>query len=330
MAATQINRTQTYFADHVDDFAHDAVQRYLKGDRLTAADVWTQVRPYVQLSDKGYVIFDDSVMDKSHSRRIALVHRQWSGNEKRAIRGIGVVTCVYVNPETREFWIIDYRIYAPDSDGKTKIDHVLDMLRRLFEKEAGGEIQFRCVLMDTWYAVTAIMLRILRSEKYFCCPVKGNRTVYPASGSGGEHPRQRGDKLAWTPQQESQGQEVRLNQWPKTFKVRMFRLVLSTERTEWIVTNDSALQTADDVRQTLAVRWFVEIFHRELKQITGIESCQCRLGRSQRNHIGMAMLVWIRLTQRARAAKKTIYAVKFGLLEDYMRQQLKNPSLSFA
>ncbi|WP_139322712.1 transposase, partial [Deinococcus marmoris] len=178
LAATQINRTQTYFANHVDDFAHDAVQRYLKGDCLTAAEVWTQVRPHVKLSDKGYIIFDDSVMDKRHSRRMALVRRQWSGNEKRTIRGMGVVTCVYVNPETREFWIIDYRIYAPDDDGKSKVDHVLDMLRRLFEKEARQELRFRCVLMDTWYAVTTIMLRILRGGKYFCCPVKGNRTLY--------------------------------------------------------------------------------------------------------------------------------------------------------
>ncbi|CAM3641648.1 hypothetical protein DEFR109230_06525 [Deinococcus frigens] len=42
------------------------------------------------------------------------------------------------------------------------------------------------------------------------------------------------------------------------------------------------------------------------------------------------MLVWIRLNQQAKEAKKTIYALKFGLLDDYMRQQLKNPSLSFA
>ncbi|WP_075834994.1 hypothetical protein [Deinococcus marmoris] len=73
------------------------------------------------------------------------------------------------------------------------------------------------------------------------------------------------------------------------------------------------------MRQTLVVRWAALVFHRELKQITGIEGCQCRLGRSQRNHVGIAMLVWIRLAQAAREAKKTIYALKFGLLDEYMR-----------
>jgi len=32
--------------------------------------------------------------------------------------------------------------------------------------------------------------------------------------------------------------------------------------------------------------------HREAKQITGIEYCQCCLNRSQRNHIASALLVW--------------------------------------
>jgi hypothetical protein len=35
---------------------------------------------------------------------------------------------VYVNPQTDQFWIIDYRIYDPDGDGKSKLDHLQDML----------------------------------------------------------------------------------------------------------------------------------------------------------------------------------------------------------
>jgi len=30
-------------------------------------------------------------------------------------------------------------------------------------------------------------------------------------------------------------------------------------------------------------------------QITGIEACQCRRARIRRNHIGCAILVWVRL-----------------------------------
>lgn len=56
------------------------------------------------------------------------MRRQWSGSEKKVIQGIGIITCVHVNPKTRDYWIIDYRIYDYDRDGKTKLQHLLDML----------------------------------------------------------------------------------------------------------------------------------------------------------------------------------------------------------
>ncbi len=52
---------------------------------------------------EGYLIFDDAVLDKSYSQCIELVRRQWSGNAKAVIKGIGVVACVDVNPETDQF-----------------------------------------------------------------------------------------------------------------------------------------------------------------------------------------------------------------------------------
>ncbi len=54
-----------------------------------------------------------------------MTRKQWSGNDKKSvIRGIGVLSCVYVNPETEQFWVIDYRIFDPERDGLSKLDHV--------------------------------------------------------------------------------------------------------------------------------------------------------------------------------------------------------------
>ena len=38
--------------------------------------------------------------------------------------GIGVVNCVYYNPEIDRYWVIDFRIYQPDQDGKKKYEHL--------------------------------------------------------------------------------------------------------------------------------------------------------------------------------------------------------------
>ncbi|MDQ3651465.1 MAG: hypothetical protein M3458_14560 [Acidobacteriota bacterium] len=76
-----------------------------------------------------YLLFDDTVADKNYSHSNELVRRQYSGNTKRVIKGIGIVTCVYVNPETLQFRIIDYHIYEPATNGKTELNHVREEIR---------------------------------------------------------------------------------------------------------------------------------------------------------------------------------------------------------
>lgn len=327
LMATQINYTQTYLADHREGLSHDAVNRYLRGERITARTVWEHARRQLVLSPQGYLLFDDSVLDKNHARHMALVRKQWSGNEKRAIRGIGLVSCVYVNPEVDQAWLIDFRIFAPDQDGKRKLDHVLEMFQRALEREAADELTFGTVLMDRWYAVNQLMVQIDQAGKYFCCPVKDNRNVRLV---GGQARFQRADHLDWSAEHDAQGYRVHMREAPATFTVQLFRLVRSTACTELVVSNDPTLRTADDLRLTLAVRWAVEVVHRELKQLTGIEACQCRQARAQRNHIGLALLCLTRLKSLARQAQISAYALKAGLLGDYMRQQLAHPTLPFA
>ena len=73
------------------------------------------MRGQVVPTPRGYVLFDDTVLDKNTSFAIELVRRQYSGNAKAVIKGIGVVTCVYVHPALDQFWLIDYRIYDPNN-----------------------------------------------------------------------------------------------------------------------------------------------------------------------------------------------------------------------
>lgn len=71
----------------------------------------------LQASENAYILFDDTVLDKRYSTSIELTRRQYSGNEHRVIRGIGLISCVYVNGESGQFWVMDYRLYDPDGDG---------------------------------------------------------------------------------------------------------------------------------------------------------------------------------------------------------------------
>ncbi len=83
---------------------------------------------------------------------------------------------------------MDYRIFDPDTDGKSKLDHVEEMLGSAEHRE----IPFEAVLMDAWYATKGIMLLIDKMKKTFYCPLKSNRQV---DDSGGERPYRRADTL---------------------------------------------------------------------------------------------------------------------------------------
>ena len=121
LLSSQINYTLTYFADHSQQYSHDRINRYLREDKLTPRLLWEQAQGDIIRSAAGFLLFDDTVADKNYSFAIELVRRQYSGNAKAVIKGIGIVTCVYVNPETSQFWLIDYRIFDKDGDGKTRI-----------------------------------------------------------------------------------------------------------------------------------------------------------------------------------------------------------------
>ena len=319
---SQINDTLTNFAEHTEKFSHDAVNRYLAGDQIRPRLVWENVKGQVAQTPEGYVIFDDIVADKDFSFKIELVRRQYSGNAHGIIKGIGVVTCVYVNPTLDQFWIIDYRIYDPDGDGKTKLDHVHDMLTNcVYQKQ----LQFRTVLMDTWYATKDAMLYIEQLGKVYCCPLKDNRQVDDSVGAA---PYRRVDSLDWTRAERKHGKVIKIKGFPKDHKVKLFRVVLSTQRTDYVVTNDLAQNDTQATQQACGVRWKIEQFHRETKQLTGLEGCQCRKARIVRNHIGCAILVWVRLKQVAQQTEQTVYKLKRDLLSDYMRQQLKSPTIN--
>ena len=60
---------------------------------------------------------------------------------------------------TSSFWLLDYRLYDPDGDGKTKLDHVQDMLTNVVYQK---DLPFYAVLMDTWYATKDLLLFIER------------------------------------------------------------------------------------------------------------------------------------------------------------------------
>ena len=216
--------------------------------------------------------------------------------------------------------MIDYRIYDKAGDGKSKLDHVRDMLS---VSVYSRDIVFSTVLMDAWYASKSLLLYIENLDKTYYAPLKCNRLV---DDSDAKKPYQRIDTLHWTEAEEKSGKRVKLHRLPRDHKVKVFR-VASSQRTDSVITNDLSQSDVFVVRQVWDVRWKIEQLHREAKQLTGLENCQCRLARIVRNHIASAFLVWVHLMRKAYETDQTLYQVKHGWLSEYLCQQLKSPMI---
>lgn len=64
LLSSQTNFTLTHLAEHLQQFSHDAINRYLSGETLTPRLLWEQVKPLVVSDEEGYLLFDDPVLDK--------------------------------------------------------------------------------------------------------------------------------------------------------------------------------------------------------------------------------------------------------------------------
>ena len=98
--------------------------------------------------------------------------------------------------------------------------------------------------------------------------------------------------------------------------VNLFQFTISTNRVDYIISNDKIQKTAQTVQDAYSMRWVIENMHREIKQLTGIEKCQCRKQRIQQSHIACSFLVWAFLKRTAHKTAQTIYRVKHSLLDD--------------
>jgi hypothetical protein len=319
LISTPKNCTCTYLAEHLEDVSHDVVNDFLRQKRFVPRDVWKLVKDRITDSQEAYLIVDDSVHDKRYSRFIELVRAQYSGNEHRVVRGIGVVSLVHSGGEEEDFYPIDYRVYAPDVDGKTKHAHFQEMFVNAVDQK---QIQARTILFDGWYASAENLKLIHRRKRIFFTTLKSNRLVSLSKEQGYLHL----EEVAWTADRMAQGVVVKLKEVP--FKVRLFKLVAPDGDIDWVITNDLAeTVTAQVAEESSDVRWQVEELHRGLKQLTGTEKCQCRAARAQRNHFACCYHAWVSLKVKANELRQTMYALRESLFSHYLRVELQHPHI---
>lgn len=106
---------------------------------------------------------------KRYARKIELVKRHHNGNEHGIVGGISGSNLVHSAGADSDFYPIDYRIYAPTTDGKTKNDHFHAMLLAAI---ADKVLQARTILFDSWYASADNLKLMHRAGRTFYSMLK--------------------------------------------------------------------------------------------------------------------------------------------------------------
>jgi len=255
--------------------SHDCFTRLLQNQSSDTESLWNEVRKFVTPKE-GYMIVDDTVLDKPYSEKMGFVRYQWSGKHHRTVKGIGLITLVWTDGTT--VIPVDFRIYNIDEDDKTKNDHFRDMLDKAEERGFNPEF----ILFDTWYASVKNLKAIRKKEWHFLTRLKNNRLVNPDN---------KGNVPLETVDIPSNGRVVHLKAYGF---VKVFRIVSKDGDTQHWVTD---VQDMDESkREDLAKKsWKIEEYHRGIKQFCGVEKCQARKEESQRAHIMFSLRAFLRL-----------------------------------
>lgn len=312
LIAAQNNFTCTEFSkvSPIGGMSHDSATRMLSQEKLTPSILWKNVRDCVDLNS-GYLIIDDSILDKQRSQDIDLVHWQYSGAHHQVVKGIGVESLIWTN-EADCHIPVDFRIYDKDTDGKTKNDHFQDMAN--LAKYRGFEPKF--VLFDGWYA-SLNNLKLLDKLNYkWITQLPKNRVV-------STEPQKyfHLDELAIS----KEGIAVHLKGYGF---IRIFKKVSKERGIEYYATNNLNLSMSD-VERIYSKRWKIEEYHQGLKQQCGIAKCQARMGRSQRNHIWCSIHAFLTLELYRIRNGTTWKEAKLSIARDSIHRYLLAPRFSY-
>jgi putative transposase len=286
--------------------AHDAVNRLLQRLAPDATPLWQEAELLVDRT-RGLLVIDDTTLDKPFARKIALVHRHWSGKHHRIVAGINLVTLVWTD-DTHAV-PCDYRLFDAPNDGDTKNDHFRGMLKTAHHR--GFTPRYVC--FDGWYSALENLKLIRRLGWQWVTRLKHNRLVNP-DGKGNRPLTECDIREA--------GTRVHLKGYGF---ILVFRIDTPDGDTEYWATSDE-LMTMDERATTARQIWTIETYHRDLKQFCGIEGCAVRSERAQRNHIGWALRTYLRLIWHEMETGHSRFATKLAIIRPAVQQFLTDPS----
>lgn len=284
--------------------------------------LWKSIKPFLrdyENEDSGCILIDDMLMHKPWTKANDVVCWHYDHVSQKMCKGILMLNFHYTDTtgisiplgyeiitKTENVWSEEYQKYVKKSL-YTKNEIMQDKLQIL---DNNNKVKYRYILFDKWFASTKNLVFIEEKlKKKFVCPIKRNR------------------KIALTLEEKNNGKYVNISSidieggssrlvYLEGYEnpIRLIKQVVKNgndgESTYlYLVTNDINL-SFDEVLKIYKRRWKIEEYHKSLKQNLKIEHSPTKVETSQRNHIHLSVLGFIKLEKLRLNYKMNHFAIK--------------------
>jgi hypothetical protein len=278
--------------------SHDFLTRGLKQKYP-----WKQILQILlhnQVLSEGYLIIDETDVDKSFGEKIPCLGWLWSHRKNKYIFGLHIVVVCWTN--TKITIPLAWKIYKKES-GKTKLDLALELIQYcLFTLR----IQPKAFLFDSFYASEPLLKYLINHKQLFYSQVPKNRKFNEIF---------------------LRDIHKRRPYWQETGVIRGgIKVQVVKNRRKYYVTNHIGISRKEQL-QTYKIRWNIEEVFRFVKKELGFERCQVTSLVGQNAHFGTCFYLYALLQDIAAKTQMTDYAVKLkATLDDNFVKQLALPT----
>jgi hypothetical protein len=166
------------------EISHDSVTRFLSARDYTSKDLWLEVKPTVRKIEEetGCLIFDDIIQEKRWTDENEVICWHYDHCQGRSVKGINLLNALYHAGDVSipvAFEVIKKPIQF--CDVKTKqlkrmaIITKNELMRAMIQQCLNNHLQFRYVLMDSWFTAKENLEFIVGKGKHFIGALKDNR-----------------------------------------------------------------------------------------------------------------------------------------------------------
>ncbi len=309
------------------EVSHDSVTRFLSSRAYTSKDLWLEVKRTVRKieEESGCLIFDDTIQEKQWTDENEVICWHYDHCQGRSVKGINLLNALYHTGNVSipvAFEVVKKPIQFCDIKTKQvkRMATVTknELMRAMIQQCLNNRLQFRYVLMDSWFTAKENLEFIVDKDKHFIGALKDNRLVTLNVDDKKQGKFTRVSDIALEDKQAVRG-------WLKGYphEVLIVRQIFTNKdgstATVNLVCSDLTL-TGKKVAAIYQKRWKVEEFHKSLKSNAGLAKSPTRTPTTQNNHIFMAIMAVFKLGCLKIKHQTSHFALKAKLYIKAIRQ----------